>query len=401
MTTPLNQVVRHGHPSCVMHVIATVVLGVLLLTGLVACGGGGGSSGVPGVAVPPAALADVIAVAGDQRAALSWEAVAGAASYSVQRATATLADGGNYLPVASGISTPNFADTGLGNGTPYFYRVLAHNAAGVSPASNEALVTPVAPLATGSVRWPLSRQSSADADSVRYPYGPRRFVNYDFHAGIDIQAPLLTPIYPVMDGVVSKVENNTDTIGAGINVVLSHAQQRRTAYLHMTTATVALGQAVTAGVTQLGTVGSTGARSNHLHFTYMVGLSSEARSKNPLEILPYAAVGTITASFRTDSSNKVDISLPSHKMTLRWIILKGEGQTRMLDYYSVVTQGAVLRNNQLQSGIAIDAAAPPSPEPLGQENFVLTVGSDPSNAFAVQRVILKDFNGSVLLDATK
>jgi murein DD-endopeptidase MepM/ murein hydrolase activator NlpD len=376
---------------------------------LVACGGGGGTPAASATpvttatvaGVPPSALADVIAVAGDQRAGLSWEGAASALSYSVQRATATLADGGVYQSIATGITSTGFSDSGLVNGTAYLYRVTAINAAGSSGASNEALATPVATLAPGAVRWPLSRVSSADADSVRYPYGPRRFTNYDFHAGIDIPAPAFTPIYPVMDGVVSKVENNTDTVGAGINVVVSHAQQRRTAYLHMTTATVALNQTVTAGVTQLGTVGSTGARSNHLHFTYMVGLSSEARSKNPLEILPHTAVGTLSAGFRSDGSNKVDISLPSHKMTVRWIILQGAGQTRMLDYYSVVTQGSVLRNTQVQSGISIDAAAPASPEPVGQENFRMTLGPDPADAFALQRVVLKDFNGNVLLDAVK
>jgi murein DD-endopeptidase MepM/ murein hydrolase activator NlpD len=347
------------------------------------------------------ALADVIAVAGDQRATLSWEGAASALSYSVQRATATLADGGVYQSIATGITSTSYLDTGLANGTPYQYRVTAINAAGSSAASNEALATPVATLAPGAVRWPLSRVSAADGDSVRYPYGPRRFVNYDFHAGIDMPAPALTPIYPVMDGVVSKVENNTDTIGAGINVVVNHGQERRTAYLHMTTATVALGQTVTAGVTQLGTVGSTGARSNHLHFTYMVGLSSEARSKNPLEILPHSPIGTLSASFRSDGSSKADISLPSHKMTVRWIILKGEGQTRILDYYAIVTQGSVPRNTQVQSGIVIDAAAPPSSEPVGRENFTLTVSPDSTNTFVLQRVILKDFNGSVLLDAAK
>jgi murein DD-endopeptidase MepM/ murein hydrolase activator NlpD len=377
-----------------------IILSLMFAAGLAACGGGGGDGGTPGVGVPPAALADVIAVAGDQRAALSWEANASATSYSVQRATATLADGGVYQPIANA-TAPGFTDTGLANGTPYFYRVVANNAAGASAASNETLATPVAPLLAGLARWPLNAQSTPDADGIRYPYGPRRFTNYDFHAGVDIPAPAGTPIYPVLDGVVSKVENNTDTIGAGINVVVNHGQQRRTAYLHMTTATVALNQAVTAGTTPLGTVGSTGARSNHLHFTYMVGFSSEARSKNPMEILPHAAPGTITATYRTDGSNKVDISLPSHQMTVRWIILKGNGQTRMLDYYSIVTQGSVPRNNQIQSGISIDAAAPPSPEPVAQENFKLTVGPDPANAFALQRVILKDFNGKVLLDAAK
>ncbi len=372
-----------------------------LALALVACGGSGSSSGDggsgAGVGVGGTGGA---AVVGDQSAAVSWDTAPSAMSYSVQRATATLALGGSYQTLTSGITAARYADTGLTNGTPYHYRVIVHNAAGASAASNDALATPVAPAA-GLVLWPLSRQSTPDADSVRYPYGPRRFTNYDFHAGIDIPAPAGTPIYPVMDGVVAKVEVNTEAIGAGINVVVNHSQQRRTAYLHMTTASVVLGQSVTAGITQLGTVGTTGARSNHLHFTYMVGLSSEALSKNPLEILPHSPTGPLAASFRTDGSNKVDISMPAHKMRVRWIIVKGEGQTRMLDYYSIVTQGSDPRNNPIQSGIVLDAAAPPSPEPVAQENFLLTLQPDPVRPFALQRVVLKDFSGNVLLDAVK
>ncbi len=381
--------------TCVMWVCAAA---------LAACGGGGGGGGSDDSGTPPvgqaapAAPADVIAVARDRGANLSWEAIAGAATYTVQRATATTANGGVYQTVASALATPAYADAGLTIGTAYFYQVTAHNAAGASAASNEALATPVAPV--GGVLWPLSRQSSADADSIRHPYAVRRFENYDFHAGIDIHAPAGTPIYPVMDGVVSSVQSNTSTIGAGNNVVVNHGQQR-TAYLHMSTITVALGQTVTAGVTPLGAVGATGARSNHLHFTYMVGRSSEAQSKNPMEILPHTPPGPLSAVFRLDASNKVDVSLPAHQMTVRWIILKGQGQTRLLDYYAVVTQGSEARNNQSQSGVSIDAGAVPSAEPIGRENFTLTVGPDPASAFVLQRVVLKDFNGRVLLDASR
>jgi hypothetical protein len=92
---------------------------------LTACGGGSNTArDVPGTvnslpnassssasgAVRPAALADVIAVAGDQRATLSWETSALATAYSVQRATATAADGGVYQTVASGVTAATYVD---------------------------------------------------------------------------------------------------------------------------------------------------------------------------------------------------------------------------------------------------------------------------------------------------
>ncbi|ALV07831.1 glycoside hydrolase family 9 protein [Roseateles depolymerans] len=89
---------------------------------------------------PPAAPAPT-AAAGDGRVTLSWSAVTGAASYEVSRASSAT---GSYTSLASGLTALSYVDTGLTNGTAYFYKVGARNTAGVS-LSDPVSATPVAP----------------------------------------------------------------------------------------------------------------------------------------------------------------------------------------------------------------------------------------------------------------
>jgi len=93
------------------------------------------------VTVPSAPTA-VIATAGDAQVALSWNASTGATGYVVKRATAS---GGPYTQIATPATT-SFADTGLSNGTKYFYVVAASNSAGTSANSVEVNATPTAPV---------------------------------------------------------------------------------------------------------------------------------------------------------------------------------------------------------------------------------------------------------------
>ncbi|MEO5573027.1 MAG: glycosyl hydrolase family 28-related protein, partial [Gammaproteobacteria bacterium] len=87
------------------------------------------------VVAPPAAPAGLTPTAGNAQVALSWTASSGAASYTVKRATVT---GGPYTTVVSGITTTSYTDTGLTNGTTYFYVVSAVNVSGESSNSNQA-----------------------------------------------------------------------------------------------------------------------------------------------------------------------------------------------------------------------------------------------------------------------
>src|SRR5438094_32465 len=89
---------------------------------------------------PPAAPASLGAIPGDSSVALSWATSTGANSYNVKRSLTT---GGPYGPVTS-VTTTNFTDTGLTNGTTYYYVGVAVNSGGVSPNSNQASATPAA-----------------------------------------------------------------------------------------------------------------------------------------------------------------------------------------------------------------------------------------------------------------
>jgi len=122
-------------------------LRLLLLTScvlvLAACGGGGGTDTAPDMTAVPAAPTGLTGTPGNAQVALTWTATTGAASYHVKRATGS---GGPYTQVAAPTS-PSFTDTGLTNGTAYFYVVSAVNSAGEGANSAEVSETPTAPAA--------------------------------------------------------------------------------------------------------------------------------------------------------------------------------------------------------------------------------------------------------------
>src|SRR6202041_2109071 len=89
----------------------------------------------------PSAPVGLQAVAANAQVTLSWSATAGATSYHVKRSTTS---GGPYTQVFAPTTT-SFTDTGLTNGTAYFYVVSALNTAGESANSAQASATPVAP----------------------------------------------------------------------------------------------------------------------------------------------------------------------------------------------------------------------------------------------------------------
>jgi len=71
---------------------------------------------------------------------LSWTGSTGAASYNVYRGTT--AGGESTAPIATGVTTTTYANTGLTNGTTYYYKVAAVNSGGTSGQSNEASAIP-------------------------------------------------------------------------------------------------------------------------------------------------------------------------------------------------------------------------------------------------------------------
>jgi fibronectin type 3 domain-containing protein len=99
-----------------------------------------------------AAPTGVGATAGNGSVVLSWSAVSGATGYRVLRGTIS---GGPYTQVASPAGTSH-SDSGLTNGTAYYYVVRAFNASLESPNSQQVSATPVVPLPEPNPALPAS-----------------------------------------------------------------------------------------------------------------------------------------------------------------------------------------------------------------------------------------------------
>ncbi len=127
------------------------------------------------------------------------------------------------------------------------------------------------PANTALLAWPLRE---ARVSSV---YG-RRWGRQ--HEGIDLAAPIGTPIYAAKDGVVLYASDAVK--GYGNMVVLSHDGDLLTAYAHTSVMLVKKGDRVRGGQI-IARVGKTGhATAPHLHFEVRQGQVP----KNPLRFLP-------------------------------------------------------------------------------------------------------------------
>jgi fibronectin type 3 domain-containing protein len=138
--------------------------------GLAGCAGtagsspsnGGGSNS--GAATVPAVPTGLMANAGNAQVSLSWTSVTGATSYHVKRATTT---GGPYTQVSAPTTTA-FADTGLSNGTTYFYVASAVNSAGESANSSEVSAKPTAPAQAPAVPTGLTATAASAQVSLTW-----------------------------------------------------------------------------------------------------------------------------------------------------------------------------------------------------------------------------------------
>jgi murein DD-endopeptidase MepM/ murein hydrolase activator NlpD len=241
------------------------------------------------------------------------------------------------------------------------------------------------------VVWPISGDADASANVVSSPFGPREHGgDYDFHAGVDFPVPEGTKIHAIKAGTIEKIEH--DDGSSGNWVLVDHGGGEKSAYLHLSEISVDAGDNVEAGTT-LGRSGETGANSPHLHLNYMVGIdhdgADESLARNPLELLPHTAVPTPTAEFTATS---VVLDMPLHPMTVQSITVEGGGESRTLDYAQVLALGNPERDEQTQFGLRLAV--------VDDDRLTLTLTPDPAS-FVPERVLVHDFFGELLLDATR
>jgi hypothetical protein len=108
----------------------------------------------------PATPAGLTATAGDARFGLSRNVSSGAASYNVKRSTIS---GGPYITVTN-LAALNFTNTGLANGTLYYFAVSATNAAGESTNSAQ-----VSARSVSLVSAPLTSMVSSGQLQLSWP----------------------------------------------------------------------------------------------------------------------------------------------------------------------------------------------------------------------------------------
>jgi murein DD-endopeptidase MepM/ murein hydrolase activator NlpD len=150
-----------------------------------------------------------------------------------------------------------------------------------SPGQPPALVEDAAPLpplaAVGApLRWPLA----AGRIVVGSPFGTREGRP---HEGIDLPAPVGTPVFAAADGRVVYAGNGIR--GYGNLIVVRHPGELLTVYAHNSVLLVAVGQPVRAG-DRIALVGQSGrATGPHLHFEVRAGQIP----RNPMGFLPQLA----------------------------------------------------------------------------------------------------------------
>lgn len=107
--------------------------------------------------------------------------------------------------------------------------------------------------------------SSATLGTISSPFGPSR--SRKEHSGIDLVAPLGTPVYSTGTGVVIKAVGNNPRTRCGNQVSIQHPDGYISHYCHLDTVLVKKGQRVPFGM-QVGTSGNTGTESTgpHLHY---------------------------------------------------------------------------------------------------------------------------------------
>ena len=135
----------------------------------------GEANATPQAAVTvPSAPQGLTATGSNGAVQLAWSAPAangGAAvtSYNIYRSTTTGGEGST--PLKTGVTGMSFTDTGLTNGTTYYYTVAAVNSAGTGPQSGEANATPQAAAAAAYVGRVGSATASASRTTISVPVG--------------------------------------------------------------------------------------------------------------------------------------------------------------------------------------------------------------------------------------
>lgn len=113
----------------------------------------------------PGASSGLAATPGNGQVGLTWTVAGGATGSTLSRSTTS---GGPYTVVRTNLAGTSTTDTGLVNGTTYYYVVSGTNAEGEGAASNQASATPSVPTVATTTTVTSAPNPSASGQSVTF-----------------------------------------------------------------------------------------------------------------------------------------------------------------------------------------------------------------------------------------
>lgn len=182
--------------------------------------------------------------------------------------------------------------------------------------------------------WPVSGTTEPDFP-MSSAFGPRlkaseNFI-YDFHRGVDIPAPVGTPVYAIADGVVRLAGN--DPAYSDMLVQVRHYKPGKgpltcakrgcyySNYMHLSSVAVSAGANVSKGAI-IGYTGTSESGFAHLHFEIRDNGLYQKHCINPYKAMPYQDTLNLNVSFVSvpDFSNplspkvEAEVSSPSNEL---------------------------------------------------------------------------------------
>lgn len=158
--------------------------------------------------VPATPCSDLAATGGDKVIGLSWAPGANATSFNIYRGMSS--GGESSKPIATGVLSTTFTDTGLTNGTRYYYAVKSVDPYGSSRNSNEASAMPteVAPPA------PTGLTATAVNSAIQLSWSPSfGATSYNVYRGAESNDESSKPI----GTGIGSTEYTDSTVSNGIS----------------------------------------------------------------------------------------------------------------------------------------------------------------------------------------
>ena len=349
--------------------------GALLCLALAACGGSASvatesataststSASTASAATVPPIPTGLKATAGNAQVSLTWSASTGATSYKVNRATAS---GGPFTTIATP-SAASYVETGLTNGTTYYFEVSAVSTL-ASANSAEAMATPEAPATTvptiptglkitgGSAEVGLTWNASTGATS------------YDVKRATASGGPFTTVATPTSASDIQTGLTNGTTYYFEVSAVNSVGQSGNSAQVSATPAASSTAGPPAICATPFNedmsattvTVG-TGTAASCTEFALASALSKGG-------VIRFSCGGAATIALTSQKTLRTDVNTTLDGQGL--ITLDGKGTTRLLYYSSANFQATkttvTIQNITLQNGASSGTAIPTAPAPCSQ-----------------------------------